>query len=148
MFGMGFIKQIKLAMQSAIPPNGVTAPSKVVEVPKNHPNAIPNAQNAVIPEAKIKSYSLNPDHPHGGHKARVFESALGFNKNNADLLIQQIKAQLPNVEAVSGEITPYGKLFTVDMPITGPNGKTAIVRTGWIIKNGTDIPNLTTAYVR
>ena len=31
MFGMGFVKQIKLAMQSAIPPNGVTAPPKVVE---------------------------------------------------------------------------------------------------------------------
>ncbi len=31
--------------------------------------------------------ALNPDHPVGGNKAKVFESALGYIKSNADDLI-------------------------------------------------------------
>ena len=50
--------------------------------------------------------------------------------------------------AVMGDTTKYGQLFTVDMPITGPNGNTAIVRTGWIIDAGATTPRLTTAYVK
>src|SRR3989344_4325884 len=39
---------------------------------------------------KLERYSLNKAHPVGGNKATVFESALGFNKNNANQLTNQI----------------------------------------------------------
>jgi len=61
--------------------------------------------------------------------------------------MQQIYAQLPNSEAVLGKLDEYGQRYTVDMLITGPNGKTATVRTGWIIKEGSDIPELATLWV-
>ena len=32
--------------------------------------------------------------------------------------------------------------------ITGPNGGTAIVRTGWIVSSGSEIPKLTTVFVK
>ncbi|MFK8863892.1 DUF6883 domain-containing protein [Acinetobacter nosocomialis] len=34
------------------------------------------------------------------------------------------------------------------MPITGPNGKTVIVRTGWILDKGKNTPRLATVYVK
>ena len=40
------------------------------------------------------------------------------------------------------------KTYTVDIPITGPNGNTVNVRTGWIIKTGSDVPELTTIFVK
>lgn len=38
---------------------------------------LPNAENAVIDIAKLRDYSLNPNHPEGKHKARVFQAKLG-----------------------------------------------------------------------
>ena len=109
---------------------------------------MPNHENAQIDPNKIVNYALNPNHPVGGNKASVFESALGFNQSNANQLMAQIKQQLPNNPAVLGERTQHGQLFRVDMPITGPNGNTVTVRTGWIIDTGSTIPRLTTAYVQ
>lgn len=53
--------------------------------------AVPNADNAIIDPSKLTSYALNPDHPIGGNKAIVFESALGYNQSNADQLISKIQ---------------------------------------------------------
>lgn len=47
---------------------------------------LPNYEHAVIEESKLVDYALNPQSERGQHKARVFESALGFNLSNwADL---------------------------------------------------------------
>ena len=110
-------------------------------------NAIPNVENATINPKKLTEYALNPNHPVGGNKAKVFESALGYNQSNADDLMRQIYEKLPNSEAVLGQLDEYGQRYTVDIPITGPNGNTVNVRTGWIIKTGSDIPELTTLFV-
>ena len=40
--------------------------------------------------AKLRSYCLNPRHPRGRHKARVFASALGITRENAGLLRQAL----------------------------------------------------------
>jgi hypothetical protein len=109
--------------------------------------AVPNVKNATINPKKLTEYALNPNHLVGGNKAKVFESALGYNQSNADDLMQQIYEQLPNSEAVLGKLDEYGQRYTVDMLITGSNGKSATVRTGWIIKEGSDIPELTTLWV-
>lgn len=110
--------------------------------------AIPNAANAVIDPGKLTSYALNPAHPVGGNKAIVFDSALGYNAANADQLIAQIQQGVRTNPAVLGKVDQFGQRFTVDMPITGPNGNTATVRTGWIIDPGTATPRLTTTYVK
>ena len=53
-------------------------------------NIIPNVGNASIDSRKLTDYALNPEHPVGGNKAKVFESALGYNKSNAEEFMQQI----------------------------------------------------------
>ncbi len=119
-----------------------------------HPNALPNYQRAMIPSAKLEKYALNPKHvshiwgrSSGKDKARVFQSALGFDQSNWELLQQRILEELPYHVAVLEEEDEYGKRYTVTLPITGPNLNTANVLTGWIIKPGTDYPSLTTALI-
>lgn len=117
-----------------------------------HPHALPNYHMAVIPPAKLEKYALNPRHvahvwgkSSGKDKARVFKSALGFDLSNWELLRQRILEELPYHEATLGAADEYGQRYTVTLPITGPNGKTAAVLTAWIIAPGSDSPSLTTA---
>ena len=111
-------------------------------------NALPNVENATIDPRKLTEYALNPNHPVGSHKARVFNSVLGYNQSNAESLINQIYEKLPQCEAKIGVLDIYGQRFTVDIPIIGPNGNTAIVRTGWIIRPNSMTPELTTLFVQ
>ena len=110
--------------------------------------ALPNVEQAIINPLKLTEYALNLNHPVGGNKARVFESALGYNQSNANDLMEQIYEKLPGSKATLGKLDKYGQRYTVDIPITGPNGNTVIVRTGWIIKTGSDVPELTTIFVK
>jgi hypothetical protein len=107
-----------------------------------------NADKAVIDPNKVTSYALNTGHPVGGNKAKVFESALGYNQSNANELISKIQAGAKTNTAVLGKADNHGQRITIDMPITGANGKTAIVRTGWIYDPGSSTPRLTTLYVK
>ncbi|NHB62294.1 adhesin [Photorhabdus sp. RW14-46] len=50
--------------------------------------------------------------------------------------------------SIIGNVDKFGQRITIDMPITGLNGKTAIVRTGWIYDLGSSTPRLTMLYVK
>ena len=47
---------------------------------------LPNRNNAVVSLEKFTEYLLNPEHPTGRHKARVFKAALGLTLENAEFL--------------------------------------------------------------
>lgn len=108
---------------------------------------IPNANRAVIDIRKLTDYALNPDHPEGGDKARVFAAALGFTADNSELLENALLNAVQSDDAIIGKKNAYGQRYRVDFEITGPNGKTAIVRSGWIIRFDEDFPRLATVYV-
>lgn len=113
-----------------------------------HPNALPSYERAEIPRSKIEGYALNPaNEPEGKHKARVFKSALGFDQSNWELLKQRILDELPYQEAEATQTSQWGSSYVVDLPIEGPNGNTAKVRTVWLFKTGADFPSLITVYV-
>jgi filamentous hemagglutinin len=105
-----------------------------------------NAQMAVIARAKLTRYCLDPRHEDGRHKARVFKTALGFDRTNAEDLISAIRTGIMTHAAEHLGETAHGFLWRVDLLIAGPRGK-ATVRTGWIYEKGKDVPRLTTAYV-
>jgi hypothetical protein len=44
---------------------------------------LPGAERATIPTDKLVRYALDPEHPRGRHKARVFASALGIRKQGS-----------------------------------------------------------------
>lgn len=106
-----------------------------------------NAARAQIDVRKFTEYALNPMSADGQHKARVFQSALGYTRENYQGLVEQIRTGILSNPAIKGTLDGYGARYTVDVLVTGPRGQ-AIVRTGWIVDPGADIPRLTTAFVR
>ena len=68
-------------------------------------------------------------------------------KRQVDDLITDIYKNLSSYPAKLRPKTQYGQPFEVRMLLTGPNGKTAYVKTGWIINAGDKNPRLTSAYV-
>jgi hypothetical protein len=112
-----------------------------------HPDALPNARDAIIEIQKVTGYALNPDHPIGRAKACVFATALGYTTTNMPDLIAAIRLGILSCPAVRGLTDAFGTRYIVDMPITGPAGQ-AVVRTGWIVEIGTTTPRLVTLYVK
>lgn len=47
---------------------------------------LPKRNEAVLDIRKIEDYCLNPSHPRGRHKARVFREALGLQRSDAGWL--------------------------------------------------------------
>ena len=112
---------------------------------------LPNADHAAIDSEKLNDYCLNPDHPKGKHKARVFYEKLGLTRNDAELLRGLILEAILTSDAVEQESTPYGRSFIVDFEIqrSPPPGfiqYSALVRTAWIIRDGEDFPRMTTCF--
>ena len=109
---------------------------------------LPEYKKAYCAPEKIYGYSLNMGHPDGRNKAIVFQSVLGFNTDNGEQLMQAILKGLRSAHAKVGPLTVHGQKYVVDMPITGPNGNTAIVRTAWIVRPGKNNPDLVSAYIK
>lgn len=109
---------------------------------------LPNARRAVVEIGKLRDYSLSPDHEVGKHKARVFQAALGLTADDAPWLREFILGAVAGTEAESGPTaSPFGEKYVVDIPV-GRGGRSAVVRTTWIVERGTDFPRLTSCYVR
>lgn len=108
-----------------------------------HRRALPNHERAVVPEAKIRYALRDPD------KRRAFE-ALGYSeaRENWWALRDEILAALPLHPSPVSHQDRWGLTRNVDMNISGPEGKTAPVRTKWIFRQGEDFPRLVTLYVR
>lgn len=92
--------------------------------------------------SKLDGYLLNKDHPIGGSKAKWFEKALGFNKNNSQQLSSQII--FDKSKAVQTAVTEYGTKYSQVIPIKGINGKIIEVEFVWI-KNNDGIVRLVTS---
>jgi hypothetical protein len=108
---------------------------------------LPRAELAVVPEDKLRGYSLNADHPTGRYKARVFASVLGIGTGDWTFLRDQILDRVADcpVTAIRAK-PPYGVEYEVQIRIDGLNGVTHAIITGWLVPDD-DRPRLITAYV-
>ena len=113
---------------------------------KPHQQALPNVENVVVSMEKVAGYALNPHHAAGGNKSKVFESAFGFTQKNAQLLVNQIIENVAAIPATERQMSEFGRVFSVDVPVVGPRGR-GYVTTGWILKNGENTPRLTSLRV-
>ena len=108
---------------------------------------LPNGGHAVVEIKKLQDYCLSKAHPHGRHKARVFESALGLTAGHAEVLREALLYAARTAEgAQPGEEDDHGMRFVLDFPMTGV-ARSATVRSGWIVRQGEDFPRLTTCFV-
>jgi DNA-binding transcriptional MerR regulator len=108
-------------------------------------NLLPNAENAVVDIRKLRDYSLNRDHSTGKDKARLFSSILGMTAENAEELRQIILEKVKTQEVSLNRYDEHGQRYTLDFTLEWQN-RSATIRTGWIIKSGSDIPRLTSCY--
>ncbi|MGB8510149.1 MAG: DUF6883 domain-containing protein [Pyrinomonadaceae bacterium] len=111
---------------------------------------LPNAEHAVVDIKKLRDYSLNPNHPEGKHKARVFSEKLGLRADDAERLRQLVLKAILTTEATVQSPTSYGQRFVVDFQV-GREERFVVslvtVRSAWIIRNDEDFPRLTTCFI-
>lgn len=113
----------------------------------NENELLPNYDNAEIPDSKISEYALNKNHPTGKDKAIAFADSLGYNIDNKDALIKEVRKGLGTFKGIQKNTTQYGSKYEVVMIVKGANGKKAKVKTGWIIETDRTVPRLTTIFV-
>ena len=106
---------------------------------------IPNAEKAVVDIRKLQDYCLNPEHDNGKHKARLFSSILGMVASDAEELRHILLEVVKTHEAQFGRQDEFGQRYILDFIIKWQN-KSATLRSGWIIEQGSEIPRLTTCY--
>jgi hypothetical protein len=94
---------------------------------------LPNANGAIIDPAKVRDYLLAEAHPVGRFKA-VFFSALGYSADNWEVLRDDLLALVRTYPAAVGKPSAFGQVFTVDGILTGPLGRSADVRTVWMVR--------------
>ncbi len=101
-----------------------------------------------IDPRKFTEYALNPGHPRGGHKARVFKSALGYDVQSYENLKSQIESKALDAEVTEGIVDKHGHRYVVDIPVKRVAGNEVMVRTCWIVPPGMKEARLTTLIVR
>ena len=107
---------------------------------------LPGAEQAFVDVAKLRDYALDPVHPEGKHKARVFASALGLTRNDVAWLRGQLLTAARSLDCIPGRLTQHGQRYTIDFEATH-RGKTTRLRSAWIVRPGENFPRLTNCYV-
>ena len=106
---------------------------------------LPNGRRATIRPEKLTEYVLNPAHPVGKHKARLFAGLLGITAHNPEPLRQALQEAAASLEAVQGKADRFGSRYSVDFSMEGPRG-TFVVRSAWIVREGRP-PDLVTCFI-
>jgi hypothetical protein len=88
---------------------------------------LPHGDRAIVEIEKLRDYRLNPQHPRGRHKARVFASRLGMSAGHSGLLRDALLRAARQQPAALGLADDYGQRYVVDFDMNGPSGR-ALVR--------------------
>jgi hypothetical protein len=107
---------------------------------------LPHGDRAILDIRKIEDYCLNPSHPRGRHKARVFREALGLRRSDSAWLREMLLAAARSNEASRDAVETWGTQWRLDATI-GRQGKTAVVRAIWIVRTGEIVPRFVTCWV-
>ncbi|MBK8535099.1 MAG: hypothetical protein IPL59_08145 [Candidatus Competibacteraceae bacterium] len=108
---------------------------------------IPHAEQATVDIRKLRDYCMNPLHPEGKHKARLFVAALGMTEADAEPLRDALLQVVQSHDATLGRRDAYGQRYQIDFAFDW-HGRQAILRSGWIVEHGSVIPRLNTCYPR
>ena len=109
---------------------------------------LPNFSEARVPIEKLEDYVLNPEHPMGKNKAKVFREVLGIERWHAVAFAELIRTSLPKAHAAKQESDDFGERWTTFHEIVGLIGKSAIVTVAWMFITGSDeFPELISCYI-
>ena len=116
------------------------------DVPFGSEMRMPGGEIAIVDREKLTGYCLNPEHPRGKHKARVFATALGFTAQNADELHTALLEAAATMDSQPARSDNYGDRYIIEFKIRGPRGA-GVVRSTWIVRRGESVPRLTSCFV-
>ena len=80
------------------------------------------------------------------HKARVFQSALNLDAGEADTLKEALLRAARTRLAVPVKRNEYGQKYLIESEMNH-SGKSANIRSAWIVRDDEDFPRLITCYV-
>lgn len=108
---------------------------------------LPNAAIATIDSAKIRDYLLSFTHPVGRFKAAFFVG-LGYSADKWEALRDDLLAIAQTGIAIPGQTSGFGVKYEVDGVLIGSSGRSAEVRTVWMIGASEIAPRFITAFPR
>lgn len=106
---------------------------------------LPNADKALVSPSKIVGYLLSERHEDGRHKARFFKR-FGYRSDRPSELVEALRGHAATHEVTNEELSPFGKRFVIEGIMSTPDGRSAMVRSVWMIREGEEIPRFVTAY--
>lgn len=107
---------------------------------------LPRGEQAVVEDAKLLDYVLNPQHPIGRHHAMRFDALLGITRQNYQMLKEQLLRAATGVEVGAGRPSPFGQKFEMRFPVHRPLGTRRVLAV-WMLEQGRVRPRLITCYV-
>lgn len=106
---------------------------------------LPNINNLLVPEEKIKNYLLSFEHRDGRSKANFF-TKFGFLRDNWQELANALEAHAKEYEVVKIEPSPFGKRYIIEGAIQCPDGRKPSIRAIWFIGFDEEFSRFVTAY--
>jgi hypothetical protein len=98
---------------------------------------------------------MNPEHPKNGAKHEAY-LAVGYSLSDASErevaaldVIARLRATLAtsSCRVIETDASEYGRRFTIETELAGPNGRTGTLVTGWLCAAGAS-PRLTTNWLK
>jgi hypothetical protein len=102
---------------------------------------LPHADAAIVEQAKICGYLLDPEHPFGASKARFF-TAFGFTLDAWEELAIALRRYAAENDVVKVKETDFGPRYEIDGELTAVDGRRPV----WQQDEGQDVPRLITAH--
>ena len=101
------------------------------------------SKDALISDEKLAKYLLAPRKRNDKSK---WLAQAGYLPETWPILKNDLKNQVLPKDAVLVESTEYGKMYVIRAKLKGPNGKTLLVRTIWMIEKATNVTKFITVY--
>ena len=108
---------------------------------------LPNHHLATIDIKKLRDYCLNPMHPVGRHKARVFKRILGVERKDAKFLRDLILTEISSARTEEVFRDEFGIRYRCEIKIELDTRSAKLV-TIWILRWGFIQPALVTCYLK
>jgi len=88
---------------------------------------MPDGDAAIVDRQKLTGYCLNPEHPRGKHKARVF-ATLGFTAENADALRAALLMAAASGDAQLAASDQFGDRYVLGLrsKVLGAKGSSGV----------------------
>jgi hypothetical protein len=104
-----------------------------------------NVHNALVADAKVRDYLLDPNHPMNGGKASFFQR-FGFTQHNWTVLQKALLLHPQNNPVSTVTPNPYGTRYVVQCSLRSPDGRNPCINTVWVMDPCSSAPKLVTAH--